>query len=140
MAGTVLVVDAHPDAAGRVRAELGPEWNVIGAADGREALAIVREAPGPRRIAFVLLDADAPVMDGVDVLLWLRSDAATADLPVVMLTGRGTVHQIALALSLGADGCLPKPFDAGDVAVLVRRHVAARPTRDSIRHVAQARD
>lgn len=55
----------------------------------------------------VLLDLGLPDMDGIDVCRRLRQ---VSDVPVIMLTARGTEADRVVGLELGADDYLAKPF------------------------------
>ena len=56
----------------------------------------------------VLLDVMLPGVDGIDVLKWIRKEKET---PVIMLTARGETFDKVLALELGADDYVVKPFE-----------------------------
>jgi two-component system OmpR family response regulator len=58
----------------------------------------------------VLLDVTLPDADGFQILERIRANPKIARLPVVMMTGRSEVGDIARGLSLGADGYVTKPF------------------------------
>src|SRR6201996_3013739 len=58
--------------------------SVTTAGDGEEALAMLEQAP----VDIVLLDLEMPRMDGFDVLRRLRANPRTAELPVIVVTGR----------------------------------------------------
>ena len=58
----------------------------------------------------VLLDIMLPDEDGLTILKKLRSAAATASLPVIMLTAKGSEYDRVLGLDSGADDYVPKPF------------------------------
>ena len=58
----------------------------------------------------VLLDIMLPDEDGLTILKKLRSAAATASLPVIMLTAKGTEYDVVMGLDSGADDYIPKPF------------------------------
>lgn len=58
----------------------------------------------------VLLDIMLPDEDGLHILKRLRSNAETADLPVIMLTAKSTEYDRVLGLDSGADDYIPKPF------------------------------
>ena len=81
-------------------------FEVLIARDGGEAIAIATD----QRPDAILLDAMMPVMDGHEVLRRLSSEAATADIPVIMLTARKQERDILSALDLGARDYLVKPF------------------------------
>jgi DNA-binding response OmpR family regulator len=61
-----------------------------------------------QRPDLILLDVDLPGMDGFQVLARLKRDRATASLPVVMLTHREHISNVARAIELGADDYLFK--------------------------------
>ena len=81
-------------------------YEVIKTIDGDEALAKTRE----EKPDLVVLDAMMPRMDGFEVLLRLKNDPATAQIPVIMLTARRSERDIVSALERGADDYLVKPF------------------------------
>lgn len=58
----------------------------------------------------VLLDIMLPGEDGLSVLKKLRGNAKTADLPIIMVTSKGTEYDKVMGLDMGADDYLPKPF------------------------------
>lgn len=93
-------------------------------ADGAMALRMFRQL----KPDLVLLDIRLPGMDGVDVLRGIRADSQT---PVIMLTAFVDDVDKLLALRLGADDYVVKPFSPAEVvarvrAVLRRTHGAAR--------------
>ncbi|SHJ71135.1 DNA-binding response regulator, OmpR family, contains REC and winged-helix (wHTH) domain [Clostridium amylolyticum] len=65
----------------------------------------------------VLLDVMIPHMDGVDVLKWIRKDSET---PVIMLTAKGETFDKVLALELGADDYIVKPFEPKELIARVK--------------------
>jgi two-component system, OmpR family, response regulator len=86
-------------------------FTVTAAVDGPSGLAAV----AAERPDVVLLDVQLPGLDGPQVLRALRTSPATADLPVVFLTGAPPAESDGL-LALGATGVLHKPFDADTLA------------------------
>ena len=58
----------------------------------------------------ILLDIMLPGTDGMEILRTLRGHSATADIPVVMTTAKGTEYDKVLGLDAGADDYLVKPF------------------------------
>lgn len=58
----------------------------------------------------VLLDIMLPGEDGLSVLSWIRDESSFKDVPVMMLTARGTEYDKVIGLDSGADDYLPKPF------------------------------
>jgi two-component system chemotaxis response regulator CheY len=113
----VLIVDDDPFIRKLVATTLEDvsEFELHEAADGLEALEIAtREHP-----AIVFLDVDMPRMDGIDACRRMRSDPATTDTTIVMLTAVHGDHVERLAEEAGADLFLTKPFSPLDLLRLV---------------------
>ena len=90
---------------------------VVLAEDGREALdLVVLEKPD-----ILLLDGMMPVLTGQEVLQALKNDAATNDLPVVLMTALTESEDIAKGLELGATEYVVKPFSPKDMIAIVNR-------------------
>jgi DNA-binding response OmpR family regulator len=58
----------------------------------------------------VLLDVSLPDADGFQILERIRSNQKILKIPVIMMTGKSEVTDVARGLSLGADGYVTKPF------------------------------
>ena len=101
-----------------VRAVLGPEYSFVEAADGNEALLVVRELEPD----LVVLDIMLPGIGGLDVLRTIRADAALAEIPVVVITAWS--HLESQAWSAGADRFVSKPFDLDRLARAVEELLA----------------
>ena len=96
-----------------------------GFADGKafsEALAL-------RLPELVLLDIMLPGEDGLQILKRLRSDTVTADLPIIMMTAKGTEYDKVLGLDSGADDYIAKPF--GMMELVSRVKALLRRTQKS---------
>jgi DNA-binding response OmpR family regulator len=115
--GSVLVVD-DDDTARRflIRAIRRGGLDVAEASSGPDALAQI-EAHKPD---LVLLDSQMPEMSGEDVLRTLRNDPRTATLPVIVVTGRGGVHDLVAGLDAGADDLVAKPVHPDELLARVR--------------------
>jgi DNA-binding response OmpR family regulator len=92
---------------------------------GYDVVAVARRMPAD----LVVLDVMLPGMDGLLVCQSLRADAATAAIPIIMLTARGEEADRVRGLELGADDYVTKPFSPKElvarVGALLRR--AQRP-------------
>jgi DNA-binding response OmpR family regulator len=91
-------------------------WSAHVAPTGDKALAYVRN----HEVDVVILDLMLPGMSGFDVCQALRSERATADLPVLMLTARTEEHDRVKGLELGADDYISKPFSPNELVARVR--------------------
>ena len=65
----------------------------------------------------VLLDVMIPGIDGIDVLKWVRKQG---EVPVLMLTAKGDTFDKVLALELGADDYIVKPFEPKELLARVK--------------------
>ena len=72
----------------------------------------------PNRPTLLVLDIEMPGMNGLEVLAQFKSNPRTANVPVIMLTGRKTLTDVQEARRLGAAEYMIKPFNLED---LVRR-------------------
>lgn len=107
MTHTVLIVDDEPMTRKLLRLMLSrANYEVLEAADGREALDIVAH----HHPDAVLLDVMMPGMNGYAVCMRLRSQAKTAQLPIIMLSARGDNEGIRRALEVGATQFMNKPI------------------------------
>ena len=77
-------------------------------------------AVGEQVPELILLDIMLPGEDGISVLKALRSRPATAELPVIMATAKGTEYDKVIGLDLGADDYLAKPFGMMEMVSRVR--------------------
>lgn len=82
----------------------------------------------------VLLDLMLPEEDGLSVLRRLRKDPATRDVPVIILSAKGTEFDKVLGLDNGADDYLPKPFGMMEllsrIRAVLRRSAGRRPPEE----------
>ncbi len=68
----------------------------------------------------ILLDVDLPGINGFEVCRRLKTTAATADIPVVFLTGASSTEEKLQGLELGAIDYVTKPFDPSELRARVR--------------------
>ncbi len=72
------------------------------------------------RPELIMLDIMLPGEDGITILKKLRGNSATADIPVIMATAKGTEYDKVIGLDLGADDYLAKPFGMMEMVSRVR--------------------
>ena len=100
-------------------------FDVIQAADGREALAIAsKEQPD-----LVLLDVMMPELDGFQVCSRLKQHEATQHIPVVMLTAKAEAKDVTRAFNSGAADYVVKPYDPVVLQQKVVQNLAAGTRR-----------
>ena len=107
-AATVLVVDDEPNNLEVMTRFLEDEgFRVVTARDGAEALLAVPEHSPD----LILLDVMMPAPEGYEVCRRLKSDPATAQIPVVIVTALSGISERIVGARVGADEFLSKPFD-----------------------------
>lgn len=113
----ILVVDDNPDNVELARAVVeSAGYTATTAADGVEALECVQKAPPD----LILLDVMMPRLDGLGVLQALRTNPATSQIPVIMLTAKAAIADRVAGLQLGADDYVPKPFAAAELVARIQ--------------------
>lgn len=123
----ILVVDDEPDALEVLGFKLGEAgYSPLFATDGLQALAVVRS----ERPDLVLLDVMMPELDGLEVCKILRRDAATAAIPIIMLTAKATEVDRVVGLELGADDYVTKPFSPRELVLRIRKLLKRRQAAD----------
>ncbi|MFQ5855451.1 MAG: response regulator transcription factor [Anaerolineae bacterium] len=123
---TILVVEDDLDAAATIARILrrdDHEVKVVHTA--AQALAeIDRQRPD-----LITLDIMMPHMDGIELCRRLRTRSDTADIPILMITAKGTVPDLVDGLDAGADGYIAKPFDIRELSARVRALLRPRRPR-----------
>src|SRR5438132_3687953 len=128
---SILVVDDDAKIVRLVRTYLEREgFPVVTAGNGRAALEVFRQQQ-PR---LVVLDLMLPELDGFALLRILREDT---DVPVLILSARGSAADRVYGINEGADDYLPKPFSPAELVVrvkaILRRAAIGRETREPLR-------
>ena len=108
----VLVADDDPDILMLISLTLERDgYEVVAATDGLTAL----ETALDRVPHLVVHDLMMPGIDGYEVTRRLRSEHATRDLPIVVVTAAAEESQAAKALEAGADAYVKKPFSPSEL-------------------------
>ncbi|MDO8915611.1 MAG: sigma-54 dependent transcriptional regulator [Coriobacteriia bacterium] len=92
-------------------------YEIIEAADGKEALAAVKDIPPD----LMVLDHKMPRPDGMEVLRRLRADGHV--FPVIMLTAHGNVATAVEAMKAGATEYVTKPFDLDELKLAIEKAI-----------------
>jgi signal transduction histidine kinase len=115
-AAEVLVCEDNPDMRRLLVHLLGREFRVRAAANGREGLELAR-ASAP---AVIVTDVMMPEMSGTELCRAVKSDPATAGIPVVLVTSKAERDMKIQGLELGADDYVTKPFHPRELLARVR--------------------
>ncbi len=112
----ILIVDDHQPTLALLSAIIKKGgYEPVAVKQGSEALQIIRE----QDIGVVFTDLVMPGMDGLTLLR--ETKAVDQDLPVIMMTGQGSVETAVEAMRQGAEDYLSKPIKRGEVLVQIER-------------------
>jgi len=129
----ILVVEDEADIAGLIKHTLERSGDMEVAVVGSGTAAIT--AVADRLPDLMILDLNLPGISGSEVCRLLRAKAATARLPIIMLTARTDEADRVSGLDLGADDYITKPFSVRELAARVRAVLRRKPAGDSPAHV-----
>ncbi len=103
----ILIVDDEIDILELVEFNLLKQgYRTLTAQNGEDALRLTRQ----KKPDAIILDLMLPGISGLEVCRTLKSDSATKDIPIIMLTARGEEEDIVKGLEMGADDYVTKPF------------------------------
>ena len=130
MTGRILIADDNQQNRELLDAYLAEDGHSIEmAADGEETLQKVRENPPD----LILLDIMMPRVSGYEVCHRIRQDAATRNIPILMVTALRESGDIEKAVVAGADDFLTKPVNRLELKTRVRSLLR-------VRHLTNERD
>jgi CheY-like chemotaxis protein len=98
-------------------------YDVTTATDGEEALEQLERA-GDRQPDVILLDAMMPRKSGVEVLQTLRDSGS--EIPVLIISAHLDANEPERMKAIGAQGCVPKPFEWDDLIGRIEELASAR--------------
>ena len=133
--GSILIIDdEEANRALLSRRLIRQGYSVLVAATGEAGLAIAaRES-----VDVILLDVWLPGTSGYEILARLKSNEASREIPVLVITAVVRPESVARCLALGADDYLPKPFDPVVLGARVRSCLARSGRATSISHICGA--
>jgi CheY-like chemotaxis protein len=112
MSWSLLIVDDEPVTQDLLRLMLEPAgFRVTEAENGLVALQKIEE----NKPDIMILDVMMPFMDGITVCKKIRSNPKTADLPIIMLSGKTHLNAVEEGLQAGANRYLAKPMSRADL-------------------------
>lgn len=122
----ILIVDDEPDLLAVLRFGLDVEgFEVLEASDGEQGLAMAREHTPD----LMVLDLMLPRMDGYKVCRALKFDERYRRIPIFILSARSGDTDRQLAMDVGADQYITKPYDMRDLVSRIRARIA--PEREA---------
>ncbi len=131
---TLLIVDDRPPNQRLLQALLEPQgYMTLTSASGPDALALMLHVP----VDLVLLDVDMPGMDGYAVARAIKGEAATCDIPIIMVTALADSAARLMGLEAGAEDFLTKPIDRAELWLRVRNLLRLKTSADLLRNHAE---
>ncbi|NLX11738.1 MAG: response regulator transcription factor [Chloroflexi bacterium] len=97
------------------------DYTVVQTGDGADALSLAREEDPD----LIVLDVMLPSLDGLSVCRIVRNES---DVPIIMLTARGSEVDRIVGLEIGADDYIVKPFSLGEFLARVRAILRRKPS------------
>ena len=114
----ILVIDDEQNIRKMLIRVLSPEGFIVKEADnGLEALKRLQE----ENYSLVLLDLKMPGLNGIETLKKIREN--DLNLPVIMMSAYGSIHEAVEAMKLGALDYLIKPFDIEELKIIIKRAI-----------------
>jgi two-component system, sensor histidine kinase and response regulator len=133
----ILVVDDQPaniQIVGSILGNLGHE--IVPASDGATAL----KRLAVRTPDLILLDLLMPGMDGCEVCLRIKENAAWKDIPIIFLSAAGDKDLIVRALDAGGVDYITKPFNHAELISRVRTQLTLKNAHDRLKQLAEDKD
>jgi two-component system nitrogen regulation response regulator NtrX len=121
MRESILVVDDEAGVRGSLAGILGDEGYLVEVAESGEAALAVLES---RRYDLILLDVWLPGMDGLEVLARVRT--LDAEVPVVVISGHGSIETAVKAVRMGAQDFVEKPLALEKTLLVVKNALRRR--------------
>jgi len=115
---TVLVADDDPALRKLVSQVLSRSYTIREAADGNEAIAVLREVPPPD---LVVLDVMMPGKNGFEVARAAKALKSSEKVPIVFLTTKSSVEDVLQGLGAGARYYMTKPFKTEDLVAKIKK-------------------
>lgn len=119
---TVLIADDNADVRAYIKRHLTPQYRVLEATNGTEALALAKSVLPDLIVSDVMM----PEMDGYALCQALKHDTELDYVPVILLTARADQDDKLQGLSKGADDYLTKPFSARELTARVDNLITSR--------------
>jgi CheY-like chemotaxis protein len=123
----VLLVEDHADTRQMYAEFLGIDFDVATAADGEEALRMMRERAPDVKVT----DLTLPGIDGFELIASVREDATLKLIPIICLSGYGGYEHEQRARAAGCNRILQKPCMPDELAAIVNEQIQHAAKRRS---------
>ena len=121
MSKKMLVIEDYPETAKMVESIFKMKnFEVVLAYDGRSGL----QKAAVEKPDIILLDVMLPEMSGIEVCQQLKSDPATAKIPVIIISVKTSGEDIGAGKRAGADDYIVKPFDPSKLVEAVEKFIS----------------
>ena len=112
----ILTVDDDPDILDVLNLTLSENYDVIQGQNGEEGLRMVQQ----KIPDIIICDYMMPIMNGREFCKALKKDILLAHIPLIMLTGKGEVHDRISGIEAGVDDYMVKPFDPNELLARIK--------------------
>ena len=125
---TILIVDDIPDNIRLLGAILQPNYQLLIANNGKEAITLAQE----KSPDLILLDVMMPEMNGYEVCQRLRDTPGTRDIPIIFVTAMDQIEDEVMGLEIGAIDYLTKPVHPLITRLRVKNQLELKRYRDHL--------
>ena len=129
---TVAIIEDNPDMMEQIRQEVGVYFRTVGYSTGEAGIAGITENPP----ALLICDVMLPDTNGYQIINRLKTDARTANVPVIMLTALANEQHQIRAYRAGADDYMVKPCNfrllIARAIQLIKWRMAQKPTNTAV--------
>ena len=105
------------------------DYEVVLAENGKTAINVAKSTP----VDIILLDLVLPDINGNEVCRWLKVNQDTKEIPIIMLTVKGSVPDKVTGLEAGADDYIPKPFDEIELNARIYACLRTKALQDELK-------
>lgn len=118
----VLIVEDNKEVRAFISQELGSDYSLLEADNGKEGLALAQQHIPD----LIITDVMMPEMDGFEFTEKVRLEESTSHIPLIMLTGKTALSDKLEGLEHGADAYMPKPFSIEELKVRIQQLILQR--------------
>ncbi|MDB5248331.1 MAG: signal transduction histidine kinase [Segetibacter sp.] len=118
----LLLIDDNEDIVEYLAGELSPDYDVLKAFNGQEALEIMKD----ESVQLVISDVMMPGIDGFELCKIIKTDLTYSHIPILLLTAKNTLEAKIEGLENGADAYIEKPFSPAHLKAQVSSLLANR--------------